>query len=166
MLLTIRKRVVHSLLFPIVNYGFVVCTSMSKETSLQLQRAQKASLRFVCQAETWDHVTPLYHERGWLKVEDRQTAAIALLVWKIIKYKSPDYLCEMFQYYSPETTVSTRSHGHNMRMPIPRTEMFKKSFHYTACDLWNKYHLYNYINCDSNVKLKVSLFTSLLSKYS
>ena len=34
----VRKRVVQSLLFPLIDYGLILCTNMSKEASSQLQR--------------------------------------------------------------------------------------------------------------------------------
>jgi hypothetical protein len=162
----IRKRVVQSLLFPIIDYGLILCTNMSKETSSQLQRAQNACIRFVCQARVSDHVTPLYSQLGWLKIEERQTLAIALLIWKIMKYQVSPYLFDMFQYYCPQSSVNTRSNENNMRMHTPRTETFKKSFQYIAASLWNKHKIYNFTKDVRNNKFKVFLSNTLHSKYS
>ena len=77
----------------------------------------------------------------------------------------PSYLSNMFQYYNPESSVNTRSNEYNMRIPIPRTETFKKSFQYTAAYLWNKYKIYNYTKDVRNNKLKLFLSNTLHLKY-
>ncbi|KAK3908226.1 Homoserine O-succinyltransferase [Frankliniella fusca] len=111
--------------FLLRNYGLILCTNMSKETLLQLQKVQNSCVRFVFGAKKSDHVTPLYSKLGWLKVEDRQVLAIALLMWKIHKYQAPVYLFEMFSFNS---NLTTRSNINNIKQPIPRTEIFKNSF--------------------------------------
>ena len=134
-------------------------------TRVKLQRAQNACIRFVCGAAKFDHVTPLYRELRWLKLEDRRKLNIALFTLRVFKSSAPLYILKEFTSVSSVNSRSTRSNQNSLVVPHHRTAKYSHSFLVTATNIWNEYSLFDYIHLVSTSRLKSSILEKLLSKY-
>src|ERR1041384_4859505 len=114
---------------------------------LRLQRAQNACVRFTCNVSRFQHITPFYSQLNILKLEMRRMMLVAVLIWKIIKYKTPAYLFDHFHYFSDTTrSLPTRSNDQNLRIPKHRTTIFSQPFTVEACRVWNQLKLYEFLH--------------------
>jgi len=136
-----RRMVVESLIMPIFDYCNVLFTNMSSLSTTKLQRAQNACIKFITGGRKSDHVTPLYKELKMLKLNERRIMAQSILLWKVIKFKRPNYLFNSFIQMSQVHPRDNR-HTHNlMQIPLHRTELFSKSFLVTSIKIWNEFKL-------------------------
>ena len=72
---------------------------------------------------------------------------LAVLIWKVMKYKVPAYLFDHFHYFSEETrSLTTRSNALNLRIPKHRTTTFSQSFTVEACRVWNQLKIYEHLH--------------------
>ncbi|KAK3913324.1 hypothetical protein KUF71_022778 [Frankliniella fusca] len=92
----IRKKIVQSLIFPLIDYGLIVMSDADKTVLSTIQRLQNSCVRFVLKVRRDEHITPYYKTLSWLKISDRLNLAIAIMIWKVMKYHIPNYLHEMF----------------------------------------------------------------------
>ena len=162
----IRRRVVQTLIFPILDYANVLYTDMPVSTLLKLQRAQNACLRFISGVKRSDHITPIYKELNILKIEDRITLALATLAWKIRKYHVPSYINENYVAMSSVHTRQNR-HTHNtLLIPLHRTEKYAKSFLVKTCKLWNELNIESFLGNATVNPLRLHVKKALLLKFS
>lgn len=161
----IRKKVVQSLIMPILEYGLSVMTNMSKENMHILQKAQNACVRFIFKASRVDHITPYFIELQWLKITDRQILSIVKLAWKIIKFRTPMYLYEMFIFSEDEKKRTTKSNNQHLRIPIHRTQLYSNSFCLTATRTFNHYNLKDTLNHSTTISLSKQITKARLLDY-
>jgi hypothetical protein len=138
----IRRVLVQSLIFPYFDYLLPLCTNITQTNLVKLQRAQNACVRFVCNVNKSQHITPYYELLNILKLKDRQRMILAKMVYKIILYKTPVYLSQQFKY-QPSSINRTRSSNMLLQYSSPRTESWKLSFFIQACTQWNSLKLYH-----------------------
>ena len=106
-----RRMLVQTLIFPHFDYMLPLCTDLSQTNMIKLQRAQNACVRFICNVSKFQHITPFYKTVNFLKLEERRRLLLASMVWKIVKYGSPEYLGSQFIFSSNVKTKATRSHN-------------------------------------------------------
>jgi len=78
--LSVRKKVVESLILPSFDYASVLMTDLSVTNSIKMQRAQNASVRFIVNIPKYEHISSSYREIGFLKLLERQKLAIGNLI--------------------------------------------------------------------------------------
>lgn len=161
----IREKIVQSLILPILEYGLCVMTDISKENMSLLQKAQNSAVRFIFKARRDLHITPYYIKLGWLKMADRQTLFIANLTWKVIKFKNPSYLYEMFTFNTDEDIRCTSRSNKYLRIPNHRTVTYTNSFCITATRIFNHYQINNFIHYSTNIGVKKKIKSLLTQKY-
>ena len=130
-----------------------------------MQRAQNACIRFIVNAGKSAHITKYYNQLRLLKLEDRRTLAVAVLMWKVFKTKEPKYLYEMFSTLSSVNLRNNRASPDMLIIPHHRVEKYSKSFCVTACRVYNQYQIYNYKKCVHPSQLRKNVTELLLLKY-
>jgi hypothetical protein len=143
----IRKRLVQSLIFPYFDYALPLFTGLSETNFIRLQRAQNACVRFISNVNRYQHITPFYCELDMLKLKERMKLKVALIIWKVMKFKEPAYLYSQFQFVSEVNTRCTRLHELSLRVPPHRTTKYGNSFTVFCTKLWNELELFN---CSAN----------------
>lgn len=134
----VRRTLVQALILPHLDYCSVVYNGLSGELNNKLQRALNYSLRFIFDARWNDHVTPLYRELVWLKLEQRRLYCILCQTYKlIVKGAGPEYLREKLVLFSEIHARDTRSHCYFLQIPQHRSAIFGASFCVTASREWN-----------------------------
>jgi len=146
----IRKTLVSSLIMPYLDYCSVLLTDIPDGNNLKLQRLQNACVRFITGASRYEHITPYYAELGMLKLHDRRTLAVAVIIFKIIVTKTPSYLFGKFKFTSSNNLCLTRSSKMQLVIPIHRTEKFHLSFLIQSSKIWNELHLYKLVHKNPN----------------
>ena len=53
-----------------------------------------------------DHITPVLQQLNWLTIQKRCQLKILVLTFKVLHNNSPQYICELLQWYTPSRTLS------------------------------------------------------------
>jgi Reverse transcriptase (RNA-dependent DNA polymerase) len=161
---SLRKVLIQALIFPIIDYASVVYNDLSVTLNIKLQRVQNACVRFIADVRRDEHITPHYVKLKFLKLADRRTLSIIMLISKIIKSQRPPYL---FSSFTRMETIHSRTNRHTantIQIPKHRTVKCNKSFIITATRLWNKHLLQTYTKT-SHITLKRKMHNQLLLTY-
>ena len=161
----IRTRVVQTLIFPLFDYANALFTDMPVTILHKMQRAQNACIRFISGIRKCDHVTPIYCDLNILMIEDRIKLSTAVLVWKIRKFKIPQYLYINYVHMSSVNARVNRFTASTMLIPSHRTEKYAKSFLVTTSKLWNEVNIENFMRYTTVKPLQINLKETLCLKY-
>uniref|UniRef100_A0A6V7KRN2 Uncharacterized protein n=1 Tax=Bracon brevicornis TaxID=1563983 RepID=A0A6V7KRN2_9HYME len=133
--LELRKHLVQALVFPILDYCYLVFAGLSAEISAILDRLLNYGVRFVFGLRLDEHVTAYRRRLGWMKCEKRRNHFPGCLTYKVLSSRVSNYLANLFS----ANTSSRPDRGDVMPLAIPRryTVTLDKSFHVTASYLWN-----------------------------
>lgn len=154
---SIRHRIVQSLIMPLIDYGTVIYTDLSKELCQKVQKAENACVRFITKSSRYERITPHYKGLKMLKSNERRNLALTSLMWKVMKFNSPRYLRVMF-------TPSAR-HCNKLTIPIHRTTKYTNSFRVSSCRIYNHHNIHNYLHHNTSLSLKATVKSYLFDKY-
>lgn len=156
--LAVKKQVISSLVFPHIDYGSVIMSDMNAIYKIRMQRLQNACMRYIFELPRDSHITPYYEALSWLKLDQRRILNTALMMWNILRNKTPHHLYEKFVFRSSINSRSGRQSNALLQVPYHRTEKYGKSFLVNACKIWNSLNLYQLINLSyATYKAKVKL---------
>jgi hypothetical protein len=94
----LRKQLVVSLIFPLLDYCCVALLDIIKESDLLIQRALNSCVRFIFNSNRYEHITPYFEELQWLKVRERRQYFVGCLLFSIFTSKIPDYLSSQISF--------------------------------------------------------------------
>ena len=152
--LKIRKILVQSLVFPILEYSSPAMNDVSKTLNLKLQRTQNACVRFVLNVRRHEHITPYFKKLGWLKLKERRSLSTVELALRIVCNKSPKYLVDRFTSQSSIHNRNNRYTNLLFQIPHHRTGKCSGTFSITACKLWNSLNLHQVLSKSSRYRKK------------
>jgi hypothetical protein len=101
------ETLVHAFITSRLDYCNSVYAGCSKKLLDKLQVVQNAAARLVTGHRLRNHITPALKELHWLKVPERITFKLCLLVYKCLHSQAPQYLCDRL---APVSSDSGRSH--------------------------------------------------------
>ena len=133
----LRLRLITSLIFPQADYCCVALTDITGQLNSQLYKAINACIRFALDVKRDEHMTPFYRELRWLKIETRRTYFMGCLLFRIINTRQPDLLYKSITYRNAKTSRTTRASEDLLSLPLCRTEIYRRSFVFSASKLWN-----------------------------
>jgi hypothetical protein len=131
----LRKQLAIALLFPHLDYCSVVVLDASQELRRRIQRLQNACVRYVLDLRMGDHISHHRTALGWLRTDTRRQYFLAVLMYKIMRMNTPDYLASLFTRYVPR--VAPGRGIKDIAVPFMRTEHGKNSFQVQGAHLWN-----------------------------
>ena len=103
----------------------------------KLQRVLNASVRLVCNAPRFCHISPLLRGLHWLSVKARIQFKILLITFKEIHGLSPKYLCDLLTFKSYLYNLRS-SNSILLSMPAVRSKTLgDRAFMVAAPRLWN-----------------------------
>ena len=135
----IKKLIVNSIVTPHLDYGSVIMEDMHEVNKIKIQRLQNACIRFIFNLPKGAHVTEYYKELGWLKTEQRRKFNKLSLFYTVLKYQTPSYLYDKFEFMSEVHARSNRFSKTLLKIPLHRTEKYSKSYFISTCKLHNTY---------------------------
>ena len=103
----------------------------------KLQRVLNASVRLVCNAPRFCHISPLLRGLHWLSVKARIQFKILLITFKEIHGLSPKYLCDLLTFKSYLYNLRS-SNSILLSMPAVRSKTLgDRAFMVAAPTIWN-----------------------------
>jgi len=96
---SLSDEVAKTVAVSIVTTGLDYCNSlffgMSAKNFARLQRVQNTLARVLLHKRKFDHITPSLMELHWLPILQRVHFKVAILTYKTIHTKEPDYLFDL-----------------------------------------------------------------------
>ena len=91
-------------------------------------------IRLIYDGRSSDHITPLLMDLNWLRIQDRITFKILLLVYRAATSSAPQYLTELLTSTSAIPSRASLRSSNNRILVVPRSRTVRqgdRSFH--AC---------------------------------
>jgi hypothetical protein len=83
------KKLMHAFVTSRIDMCNSLLTSISKKDILRLQRIQNAAARITCQLSKQEHISATPQSLHWLRIPQRITYKVALLVFKVLHRLAP-----------------------------------------------------------------------------
>lgn len=156
---TLRTRLVQALINPHLDYCNVVYLHANNTLKARLQRLSNSGLRYIFGVRRDSHISPFRKKLGWLRFDTRRLYFEAILIYKILRLKQPDYLVNFFTKYTPKTT--SRGDLKTRELTIPKLKKCgPQSFQFHGTILWNSFPSNIRYTPSLNIVLKKSYMTT------
>lgn len=109
---------------------------ITKELQTRIQRMQNSCLRFIYCIRKREHISHTLRWANWLNMHNRYVLHGSVLVHKILCDKKPSYLYRRIKFRTDIHAVNIRRKD-TLHFPSHRLQLFKKSFSYVCCKLYN-----------------------------
>ena len=129
----------------------------------KLQVVQNFACRIVNGAKNYDHVTPILKSLSLLPVKDQLYYRQAIMAFKYMTSRAPEYLTSQFIIREQVSERTTRS-SQKLNIPLFRTASGQRIFYYRTVKLWN--NLESFLKLSPSVEIfKRSLRSQLLDNF-
>lgn len=153
-----------SLVLSHLNYGDIIyCFALDQMSQLRLQKIQNTCIRFIYSLRSYDHVSHKLKELKWLNIKNRQKHHLGMFIFKTLKTGVPCYLKEKLEFRHTLHNSNLRV-NYNLNIPKHRTSLYRRSFSYSAANVFNKFPI---MLKNSNLSLKtikIKLFEYLIQE--
>ena len=103
----------------------------------KLQRVQNTAARIATRTAWHNHNTPVLKKLHWLPVKYRAQFKLLVHTHKALHDRSPVYLRDMLQMYTPRRTLRSQNTQLLVVPKMQTTAYGNRCFTYTAPSLWN-----------------------------
>ena len=129
----------------------------------KLQSVQNFACRIVSGIRKYDHVTPELQRLRWLPVSSQLYYRNAILAFKCMYGRAPEYLSTFFTKRCDVNRYTTRS-SQLLNVPLFKTASGQRTFYYRTVSIWNS--LESFLKLSSNESIfKKRLRSKLLRDF-
>ena len=89
--------IIDTLVMSKINYCSSIWSNMSDSNTKKIQLIQNCAAPLITGVPEYNHVSPTINASGWLPVQEHLLYRDALLTFKSMNDKSPQYLCDKFE---------------------------------------------------------------------
>lgn len=122
-----RIKLVSSLIFPVIDYCCVVLNGITDEQNNLIQVALNSCVRFIYNANKFEHITQYFTRLKWLKVKPRRIYMMLTSLFNVLNSGRPQNLRNSFEINNILTTTARRQQPF-LRIRTFRTETYRNSF--------------------------------------
>ena len=132
----VANKIYKAIIQPHIDYCSTVWDGLGVTTLLdKIQKLQNRAASIITQSNYHTSASNLLEELGWDNVSTRWKKQEAILMFKTLNNRAPEYLRNLFTdrnlHYSLRDTCG------KLNLPRPRTDYMKRSFSYCGAHLWN-----------------------------
>jgi len=136
----VLQSLVASLVLTRLDYGIAALAGLPSVQLNRLQSVLNAAARLVCSARKFDHVTPLLRDLHWLRVPERITFRLSVLVYRCLHGLAPSYLTEELQRVADVDARRRLRSATSASLVVPTTRhvtIGDRAFPVAAARAWN-----------------------------
>jgi len=136
----VMQSLIVALVFSRLDYGSATLASLPKQLMNRLQSVQNAAARLIFKACCQDHIQPLLCRLHWLRMPERISFWLAVLVYRCLYGSAPGYLASDLQRVSHLNTRRRLRSSTTSALVVPRTvhsTTGNRTFPATAASVWN-----------------------------
>ena len=123
------------LIEPYLNYCCPVWDGIGSELSSKLQKLQNRAARMITESTYENSSNSLLEELNWHQLSINRKKLKAILMYKTINKRVPEYLQDIFT--SRSCPYRLRNNENTIFVPKPHTDYLKRSLSYDGAVLWN-----------------------------
>ena len=131
----VANKIYKAIIQPHIDYCSTVWDGLGVTLLDKIQKSQNRAARIITQSNYHTSARNLLEELGWDNVSTRWKKQKAILMFKTLNNRAPEYLRNLFTdrnlHYSLRDTCG------KLNLPRPRTDYMKRSFSYCGAHLWN-----------------------------
>ena len=113
----------------------------SKSNISKLQSTQNFAARIATSSRKYDHITPVLKELKWLPVAIQLYFRNAIMAFKCLTSRVPEYLSSQFIKRGEISGRATRS-SQMLNIPLFKTASGQRTFYYRIVSIWNSMDIY------------------------
>lgn len=133
----VKLKLCDSLILSALTYcDIVYWPALLNRDKVSLQMIQNQCLRFTYNLRKFDHISTSFVASKWLNLNERFNLHMSCSVFKILKYRTPEYLATKLVKNSDLHMRSTR-HRDLFCIPKHSSAQFQRSFSYNAVKNFN-----------------------------
>jgi hypothetical protein len=125
------------LIEPYLNYCCPVWDGIGSELSSKLQKLQNCAARMITESTYENSSNSLLEELDWNQLSINRKKLKAILMYKTINKRVPEYLQDIFT--SQSCPYRLRNNENTIFVPKPHTDYLKCSLSYDGAVLWNSF---------------------------
>ena len=104
----------------------------------KLQKLQNRAARIATNSPYNAPSQPLLEKLGWQTIRELIDIETAMMVYRSINNKAPNYLTSFFERLSQNTIRELRNTKTDLKLPLLKISSGQKCFSYRGARLWNK----------------------------
>ena len=126
-----------SIIQPHFDYCSQVWGCLGKVLSVdKLQRLQNRAFRIISREGYETRSNDILNKAGFSDLQTRREQQLDVVMYKIKHKMLPNYLQDIF-VNTQQVHYNTRQREYNYALPMPNTNVVKKSFGYRGAEIWN-----------------------------
>lgn len=134
----LRKHLIETLLFPLVDHCCLVYCDITAELDLKLQRVINSGIRYIFGLKKSEHITPHRQSLGWLTTAGRRNYFAASLLHKLFYTHNPRYLYDRYLWNESERPVrGVRGDRPPLVVPSYSFSFLYRTFFVISTIIWN-----------------------------
>ena len=133
----LRTTFVVSLIFPLLDYCWLVYKNLTNERNVKLERLINCGIRFIFDLRQDEHFTPHRRRLDWRTVQLRRLYFLGIMTYKILHGKAPNYLPILFERSIPNRRLSARTTPNVST--LPRTSTYRNCIFLSAIYFWHSF---------------------------
>lgn len=136
---SVFQAVVVALVLSRLDYGNATLSGLPQVQIRRLQAVMNAAARLIFSGRRGEHVTPLLRRLHWLRVPERISYKLAVLVFRCLQGQGPAYLTSSLQRVVdlPERRRLRSASTAALVVPASRLRIGDRAFPITAAKTWN-----------------------------
>ena len=131
----VANKIYKTIIQPHLDYCSTVWDGLGVTLLDKIQKLQNRAARIITQSSYYTSASSLLEELGWDNVLTRWKKQKAILMFKTLNNRAPEYLRNLF--IDRNTHYDLRNAGGKLNLPRSRTDYLKRSFSYSGAQLWN-----------------------------
>ena len=136
----VLRTLVSALVLTRLDYGCATLVGLPSSSLDRLQSVVNAAARLVLSARKFDHVTPLLRDLHWLRVPERITFRLAVLVYRCLHGLAPRYLADELHLVADISSRRRLRSASSPALSVPATRrrtIGDRAFPVAAALVWN-----------------------------
>ena len=132
------KMLAEAMIIPNFDYCSPVWSNCNNELKTRLQKHQNKLARIILSADIRTPINNMMTSLNWLKLDDRWTNQMLIMIFKCLNGTSPNYLSSKFIFTHSVHNYSTRGQiSNSLIIPLCNSNSGRRMFTSRSSQIWN-----------------------------